>query len=332
MTQIQWFPGHMHKARVQIQEAQPKIDLFIELLDARIPYSSENPMLAELRAQKPTLKLLSKSDLADVSLLKRWQQYLDQQQNTRAKAVTTTNPSSIRRLRDYCHQMLPQRADSGRPIVAMIVGIPNVGKSTLINILAGRTIAKTGNEPAVTKGQQRINIGDGVSLLDTPGVLWPNVENPNSGMRLAATGAIKDTAMDYAEVGFFLGKYLLETVPERLLDRYGIAEKPDDIISLMDQIGQKRGCLGRGGVVDWDKTSRILLTEFRAGKLGLITLETPEMMEKERLEVSAAIAEKAAAKAENNTRRKNEFKKKKAREKQSANDPRAKRKRKRKRK
>ena len=143
---------------MQIQEAQPKIDLFIELLDARIPYSSENPMLAELRAQKPTLKLLSKSDLADVSLLKRWQQYLDQQQNTRAKAVTTTNPSSIRRLRDYCHQMLPQRADSGRPIVAMIVGIPNVGKSTLINILAGRTIAKTGNEPAVTKGQQRINL------------------------------------------------------------------------------------------------------------------------------------------------------------------------------
>ena len=161
MTQIQWFPGHMHKARVQIQEAHSKIDLFIELLDARIPYSSANPMLTELRLTKPCLKILSKSDLADVSLLKRWQQYLDQQLNTRAKAVTTTNPSSILRIKELCHKILPEKSASQRPIIAMIVGIPNVGKSTLINTLAGRKIAKTGNEPAVTKGQQRINIGDG---------------------------------------------------------------------------------------------------------------------------------------------------------------------------
>ena len=325
MTKIQWFPGHMHKARVQIQEAQPKIDLFIELLDSRIPYSSANPMLAELRKEKPCLKLLSKSDLADVSMLKRWQQYLDQQQNTKAKAVTTTNPSSIRRIKDVCHQMLPQRADSGRPIIAMIVGIPNVGKSTLINILAGRTIAKTGNEPAVTKGQQRINIGDGVSLMDTPGVLWPNVENPKSGFRLAATGAIKDTAMDYAEVGFFLGQHLLEHYPERLQERYEIDELPTEIIDLMDLIGKRRGCLGRGGVVDWDRTSRILLTEFRAGKLGLMTLETPEMMEAEMKDVEVAAIKKAEAKAENKTRRSIEFKKKKARAAQAASEPRRKR-------
>lgn len=299
--QIQWFPGHMHKARLQIKAAQPKVDLFIELLDSRIPYSSENPMLAELRAEKPVLKLLSKSDLADVSLLKRWQQFLNSQKNTKAKAITTTNPASIARIKDLCRDLLPDKKESGRPIMAMIVGIPNVGKSTLINTLAGKPVAKTGNEPAVTKGQQRINIGDGVSLMDTPGVMWPNVENPNSGSRLAAIGSIKDTAMDYAEVGFFLGKYLTTAYPELLKERYSLTEVPDDIVQLMDTIGKKRGCLGKGGMVDWDRTSRILLTDFRSGKLGLITLETPEMMALEQQQVivtSAARAEKKASRKE----------------------------------
>ena len=299
--QIQWFPGHMHKARLQIKAAQPKVDLFIELLDARIPYSSENPMLAELRGDKPALKLLSKSDLADVSLLKRWQQYLNTQQNTKAKAISTANPASIHRIKDLCHEMLPAKKESGRPIMAMIVGIPNVGKSTLINTLAGKPVAKTGNEPAVTKGQQRINLGDGVSLMDTPGVMWPNVENPNSGSRLAAIGSIKDTAMDYAEVGFFLGKYLTTAYPELLKERYGLEEISPNIVELMDAIGKKRGCLGKGGMVDWDRTSRILLTDFRSGKIGLVTLETPEMMIEEKKQVvvtSAAKAEKKASRKE----------------------------------
>ena len=295
--QIQWFPGHMHKARLQIKAAQPKVDLFIELLDARIPYSSENPMLAELRGDKPVLKLLSKSDLADVSLLKRWQQFLNSQQNTKAKAISTHNPGSIHRIKDLCHEILPHKQENGRPIMAMIVGIPNVGKSTLINILAGKPVAKTGNEPAVTKGQQRINIGDGVSLMDTPGVMWPNVENPNSGSRLAAIGSIKDTAMDYAEVGFFLGKYLMTAYPEMLKERYSLDEVPQDIIELMDEIGKKRGCLGKGGIVDWDRTSRILLTDFRSGKMGLITLETPEMMELEKKQVAITSRMKAEKKA-----------------------------------
>jgi ribosome biogenesis GTPase A len=299
--QIQWFPGHMHKARLQIKAAQPKVDLFIELLDARIPYSSENPMLAELRGEKPVLKLLSKSDLADVSLLKRWQQYLNTQQNTKSKSISTANPASIHRIKDLCHEMLPAKKESGRPIMAMIVGIPNVGKSTLINTLAGKPVAKTGNEPAVTKGQQRINIGDGVSLMDTPGVMWPNVENPNSGSRLAAIGSIKDTAMDYAEVGFFLAKYLTTAYPDLLKERYGLEEISPNIIELMDAIGKKRGCLGKGGVVDWDRTSRILLTDFRSGKIGLVTLETPEMMVQEKKQVvitSAAKAEKKASRKE----------------------------------
>ena len=291
----------MHKARLQIKAAQPKVDLFIELLDARIPYSSENPMLAELRGDKPVLKLLSKSDLADVSLLKRWQQYLNTQQNTKAKAISTANPASIHRIKDLCHELLPLKKESGRPIMAMIVGIPNVGKSTLINTLAGKPVAKTGNEPAVTKGQQRINIGDGVSLMDTPGVMWPNVENPNSGSRLAAIGSIKDTAMDYAEVGFFLGKYLTTAYPELLQERYSLEEVSPNIIELMDEIGKKRGCLGKGGIVDWDRTARILLTDFRSGKLGLVTLETPEMMIEEKKQVvitSAARAEKKASRKE----------------------------------
>lgn len=309
MTQIQWFPGHMHKARLQIEAAWPKIDIFIELLDARIPFSSENPMLSELKKSKPCLKLLSKSDLADESLLKRWQQFLDLEQNTKARAVTTNHPGSIRRIREVCREMLPLKAESGRPILAMIVGIPNVGKSTLINILAGRTIAKTGNEPAVTKGQQRINIGEGVSLLDTPGVLWPNVINVSSGFRLAATGAIKDTAMDYAEVGFFLGKYLLEHYPDRLMERYSLDSMPVDVMGLMDEIGKRRGCLGRGGVVDWDRTSRILLTEFRGGKLGLITLETPEMMMLEKEQTAKAIEAKGQEKAKKDAKRKQEFRK-----------------------
>lgn len=295
--QIQWFPGHMHKARLQIKAAQPKVDLFVELLDARIPYSSENPMLAELRGDKPVLKLLSKSDLADVSLLKRWQQFLNNQKNTKAKAISTHTPASIHRIKDLCHEMLPTKKESGRPIMAMIVGIPNVGKSTLINTLAGKPVAKTGNEPAVTKGQQRINIGDGVSLMDTPGVMWPNVENPNSGFRLAAIGSIKDTAMDYAEVGFFLGKYLMVAYPELLKARYSLDGVPGGIIELMDDIGKKRGCLGKGGIVDWDRTSRILLTDFRSGKLGLITLETPEMMEEELKQVQVTSKIKAEKKA-----------------------------------
>jgi ribosome biogenesis GTPase A len=197
--------------------------------------------------------------------------------------------------------MLPAKKESGRPIMAMIVGIPNVGKSTLINTLAGKPVAKTGNEPAVTKGQQRINIGDGVSLMDTPGVMWPNVENPNSGSRLAAIGSIKDTAMDYAEVGFFLAKYLTTAYPDLLKERYGLEEISPNIIELMDAIGKKRGCLGKGGVVDWDRTSRILLTDFRSGKIGLVTLETPEMMVQEKKQVvitSAAKAEKKASRKE----------------------------------
>jgi ribosome biogenesis GTPase A len=290
--QIQWYPGHMHKAQLQIKEALPKVDLFIELLDARIPFSSENPMLAALRGKKPCLKVLTKSDLADPARTSDWQSFLEKRNGVKARAVTTTQPGQIARLTDVCHKMLPHRHGPGRPIRTMIVGIPNVGKSTLINILAGRNIAKTGNEPAITKNQQRISIGNGIVLLDTPGVLWPNVENENSGYRLAATGAIRDTAMEYPDVAYFVAGYLLKNYPEGLAERYSLDAMPADQISLLDAIGNRRGCLAKGGIVDYDRTSRIFINDVRAGALGPITFETPEMIAQETAAQQATKAKK----------------------------------------
>jgi len=310
--QIQWFPGHMHKARVQIRETLPKVDLLLEVLDARIPFSSENPMLAELRGDKPCLKLLAKSDLADPELTAIWKAYFEKRNRTRAEPITTAKRNTIHRLTETIVGMLPDR-NPEKPISTMIVGIPNVGKSTLINILAKRKIAKTGNEPAVTKGQQRIKIGEGITLFDTPGVLWPNVENKNSGLRLAATGAVKDTAMDYADVAFFAIGYLMKAYPEAIAERYQIDLIPDEALELMDLIGKKKGCLRKGGNIDYDRVSRIFLTEMRAGMLGPITMETPEIVEKEMAETAILVAEKAAKKKKRDAGRKAAFKEKQGR-------------------
>jgi len=278
---IQWYPGHMHKAQLQIQQALTKVDLLIELLDARIPFSSENPMLATLRGDKPCLKVLSKSDLADPALTSRWQAHLERQTGVWVRAITTAQAGTIARLTGVCQKMLPRRGGLGKPIRTMIVGVPNVGKSTVINILAGRNVAKTGNEPAITKNQQQVKIGTGILLLDTPGILWPNVENENSGYRLAATGAIKDTAMEYPDVAYFVAGYLLENYPEALAERYSLDETPVDQVALLDAIGKRRGCLAKGGVVDYDRTSRIFINDLRTGALGPITFETPEMIAQE---------------------------------------------------
>src|SRR5512136_1772670 len=211
---IQWYPGHMHKASKEIKAILPQVDLIIEILDTRIPFSSQNPMLTTLRGDKPCIKILSKSDLADPAITQQWQAYLEQEQGVKTLAVTIEQPEKIRQLPDLCHKMLPAKASSSRLLHTLIMGIPNVGKSTLINILARRVIAKTGNEPAITKMQQRIDIGNGIILLDTPGMLWPNVENKNSGYRLATTGAIKDTAISHENVAFFAAEYLLQHYPD----------------------------------------------------------------------------------------------------------------------
>ena len=302
--QIQWFPGHMHKARVEIQNTLPKVDILIEVLDARIPYSSENPMLAELRGNKPCLKVLTKSDLADPEMTEAWQAHFREDDSIRAKSVTSKEVSTIRRLKGSIGQMLPDKSS----ITTMVVGIPNVGKSTIINILAGRKVAKTGNEPAVTKMQQRINIGDGITLLDTPGVLWPNVENINSGYRLGLLGSIKDTAVEYADIGFFGARYLLEHHKQRVVDRFELEEPFESDIEMIEAIGRRRGCLGKSGVVDIDRVSRILVNEVRSGSLGRMTLETPEIMRLEKVQTAKQQEERAAKKAEKDAKRKKRFK------------------------
>ncbi len=299
---IQWYPGHMHKARREISKSLSKIDLVIEIIDARIPYSSENPVLADLRREKPCIMVMNKVDLADPELTERWQAYFTHHsESVSTLTVSTKEPASVKSLPSLIRKSLSAHRET---INAMIVGIPNVGKSTLINTLAGRSIAKTGNEPAITKAQQRIKLGGGITLSDTPGVLWPNVENRNSGFRLAATGAIRDTAMEYPETALFLAEYLMQNYPLDLKSRYGLDEIPDSQMELMELIGAKRGCLRSGGMVDLEKVSRLFLIDFRSGAIGQITLESPEDMIREKAELDREREMKRADKLARKGRRK----------------------------
>jgi ribosome biogenesis GTPase A len=302
---IQWFPGHMNKARKQIKEILPQIHLIIEVLDARIPFSSENPMIGQLRGDKPSLKILTKSDLADPQQTQLWLKYLNAKTGIKALATSHKQPETITKIISLCRALLPHKIDSVNDIHVMIMGIPNVGKSTLINTLAGRTVAKTGNEPAITKGQQRIKLKDGIMLFDTPGMLWPKVESEKSGYRLATTGAIKDTAMSYDDVAFFAADFMIRHYPEQLKERYLIENLPHTELEFLELIGQQRGCLRSGGKVDLEKISTIFLRELRAGKVGNFTLETPEETEKEVVEVKEQIAAKEAKKAARKLARKN---------------------------
>jgi ribosome biogenesis GTPase A len=286
----------MHKASKEIKAALQEMDLMIEILDARIPFSSQNPALAKLRGDKPCIKVLSKCDLADDSLTQAWQDYLEREQNVKTLAVTMTQVEKIRQLHALCHKLVPRTENRSKPLHALITGIPNVGKSTIINILAGRTIAKTGNEPAVTKHQQRIDLGNGLVLFDTPGILWANIENKNSGYRLAATGAIKDTAISHDDVASFVGQYLLECYPDLVKTRFQLDTLPASESELLQLIGKKRGCLRSGGQVELDKVAKILLLELRNATIGKITFETPAMMVTELAELDIIRAEKAAKK------------------------------------
>jgi ribosome biogenesis GTPase A len=305
---IQWFPGHMHKARKEIEEVIPQVDVIIEVLDARIPFSSENPMISELRGDKPVVKVLNKRDLADPEKTELWIAHLEKEQGVKAMAITTANPQEVNKILELCRKLAPHREEIGKNIRTMIMGIPNVGKSTIINTLAGRTIAVTGNQPAVTRRQQRINLQNGIVLSDTPGILWPKVENPHSGFRLAATGAVKDTAIEYDEVAFYTVEYLAEVYPERLKERYQIDEElPDSDLEIMELIGRKRGALQSGGRVNLHKASEILLHELRSGTLGQLTLELPEMITKELVEVELEATRKAEEKAKKKEERRKRY-------------------------
>src|SRR5690554_6509735 len=281
---IQWYPGHMHKAQKEMRQLLPTVDMVIEVLDARIPFSSQNPLLASLRGDKPVIKILAKSDLADPENMALWQQHLEAQEGVKTLAVSTESPERIHRVQELCRKLAPANTANQGKVTAMIAGIPNVGKSTLINTLAGRAVAKTGNEPAVTKRQQRIWLDDDFMLLDTPGILWPKQQYENSSYRLAFTGAIKDTALEDDDVAYFGAGYLLKTYPEALKERYQLTELPDHEVEFLEVIAKKRGCIGAGGHVDFNKISQLFVNDFRAGLLGPISLETPEMVEREVIE------------------------------------------------
>jgi ribosome biogenesis GTPase A len=254
-------------------------------------------MLADIRGDKPCIKVLSKSDLADPIITEQWQDYLEQEKGVKTIALTTEEPDKMHGLLNLCHKMLPEKSSSVSNIQAMIMGIPNVGKSTLINTLAGRMIAKTGNEPAVTKNQQRIKLDQGITLLDTPGVLWPKLENKHGGYRLAITGAIKETAISNDDIAMYAVDYFKRRYPELLKARYQLDDLPEDELHLLEMIGAKRGCLRVGGLVDLDRAAKIVLTEFRDITIGRITLETPEMMEQELIEMTEIRTKKAEKEA-----------------------------------
>ncbi len=294
---INWFPGHMHKAIKEIKELLPKVDMIIEIVDARIPYSSSNPVIAQFRGNKPWLRLLNKSDLADPAVTELWQAHWEQTAGVKALAVTTQKPEQIRALTGLVKNILKGKENALGNVTVLITGIPNVGKSTIINILAGKQIAKTGNEPAITKGQQCINLNNGILLYDTPGILWPKIENVPSGYRLAATGAIKETAMSADDVAVFTVGFLMKAYPEQMKARYRLDPLPESEIDFLEIIGRQRGCLGSGGHVDFHKIATIILQELRNIVIGRISMETPAMIEEELVIVEQKRAEKEAKEA-----------------------------------
>jgi ribosome biogenesis GTPase A len=279
---IQWFPGHMAKAKREVQEKLKLIDIVFELLDARIPMSSRNPMINEILGNKPRIVLLNKADMADEAITQQWIAYF-QQQKLRALAIDAQTGTGIKQivaaskemLKDKFAKMAAKGIKNPRPMRALIVGIPNVGKSTLINRLAGRNIAKTGDKPGVTKAQQWIKVGKEMELLDTPGILWPKFEDEEVGLKLATTGAIKDTILNLQDVAVYALNFLKQHYPERLKERYSLDDIPEEIVALFDAIGKRRGCLVSGGAVDYDKVSEIVLHDIRTEKLGRISFETP---------------------------------------------------------
>lgn len=284
---IQWFPGHMAKARRQIEERLKLIDIVIELLDARIPISSRNPMIDEILRGKRRLVVLNKCDLADPDITDAWVRYFADK-GLDALPIDASSGRNVGQILPRSKKILQDKIDAQirkgitpRAIRALIVGIPNVGKSTLINRMAGRNIAQTGDRPGVTKAQQWIKAGGEMELLDTPGILWPKFEDQTVGLRLAATGAIKEEILNVEDVAFYAIKELIVHYEAAFKERYSLQfEQPDldnphEIVEIMEAVGRRRGCLMSGGVIDLEKASQIILRDLRSGKLGRISLDRP---------------------------------------------------------
>ena len=301
---INWFPGHMHKARKEIKKVMPQMDLIIEVVDARIPFSSENPLVPSLRGDTPLIKVLNKRDLADPVITEQWLAWLERERGVRAVTLTHNQRQEALGILKLAEEMTPGHDRQKSALRVMILGIPNVGKSTLINTLAGRPAAKTGNEPAVTRAQQAIKLPDNVLLYDTPGFLWPKLSPVQCGYRLAVTGAIRSAVLDFEDVALFEADYLIAHYPDLVVNRYGLDETPVDGLALMDAIAVKRRFLGRGGVPDLHKVSEVLLNELRAGTLGRISLETPDMVEQELVEAQAREQAEAEERARKDEQRK----------------------------
>lgn len=290
---INWYPGHMAKTRRQIEEDLKIIDIVIELLDARIPISSQNPDIAKITRGKKKIIVLNKCDLADEKQNQLWVKYFEKKGIPAVLADSNSGKGidqCIRKIEDIMSADLKEQADRGRigrKIRAMILGIPNVGKSSFINRISKRTTAGVGNKPGITKQKQWIRINDKIELLDTPGVLWPKFESEEVALNLAFTGTIKEDILERIDIAYYLTKFLLKKEKEKLCERYKITEEfiqqklnqeqpeNENIYEIMLEIGRKRGCIIAGGKIDDEKTARIILDEFKNGMVGKITIECP---------------------------------------------------------
>lgn len=283
---IQWYPGHMTKTRRMMEEDLKLVDAVCEILDARIPISSRNPEIDTLCGKKPRLIILNRIDMADPEMVRKWAEYFRGkgwaaiQTDCRSRKGINTFVPAVRDLLAEKLARYAEKGQTGRPLKIMVVGIPNVGKSTFINQIAGRKGAKAENRPGVTRGKQWVTVDQGLLLLDTPGILWPKFEDPQVGMRLAYTGAVKDDVLDVETLACNLMQMLAARYPQAVTERYKI-DIPDEIDGweLLQQAGRKRGYLISGGEIDTERMARVLLEEYRSCKLGRFTLESPEMLE-----------------------------------------------------
>lgn len=302
---ISWYPGHMHKANKEMAAIIKKIDVVVEVLDARMPHASSNPLLKEMRQGKPCLRILNKADLADPAITRQWLAWFNREPLTMATTSSKDNRIGAKDVVFLAGKLIRQanagkQADkTDRPASSgnadldalrawkqenkkqhiMIVGIPNVGKSTIMNQILGKKIARTGNEPAVTKGQQRVRLNDNWYLVDTPGVLWPRLEDQDAAYRLALSGAIRNTAIEFTDVALFSAQLLLEQFPRQLQQRYDLPSLPATGEAFLQQLAEARGCLRKDGDIDWNKVSELLIHDYRAGRFGPMTLERPPLQD-----------------------------------------------------
>lgn len=278
---IQWFPGHMNAARKKAAEAMEKVDLVIEVLDARLPQASCNPMIEQLRLhrQRPCLKILNKTDMADPQATAAWIAYYNAQPGVTAVALSCKKPADVAKVPKLALSLAPHRGTPLKPLRMMIMGIPNVGKSTLMNALLKKRVANVGDEPAVTKTQQRLYLGNNMVLIDTPGMLWPKIMHPSDGLMLAASHAVGKNALIEEEVAAFLGDILLAHYPQLLAARYGLKTEGMDGVGVVEGVAARRGFRIKGGEPDIEKAAHTFLQDYRSGALGRISLETPSSRE-----------------------------------------------------